>query len=217
MNKQIFALLVVATFPVITLCGCRNADDQVKQDAVIQGQENANAADHAEKAVALEMEHELARRQRLFQGLTGRFAGRILTSDSSYLHIEITLFPSVQPYRGERVRTREEIAHDLERLDFKVNLRAYAGSASHLACVFPSITPDETTGEILLASDACLYSISLRPTDDSTKKSSRAREAIGIQLTEQLFDGKIDRVPMLYFDAVSTKNGLRFQAGLERE
>jgi hypothetical protein len=197
--------------------GCRSAQDQVKQDAVIQSEQGVDAARRAEETVVAGMEKTLARRHRLYLGLAGRYSGKIpLSRGAGVMIVSVNFTPTVWPYHGDHPRTREEVASDLERLGLNADLHVDAGSSANFGCIFTGVQPDPSTGQIFLDSDHCLYSVQLLPTDGTRRKSGESDAEIATQLTDQIFDGKISRYSHVLFEATSTVNGLRFSGTLLR-
>ena len=218
-NSNFFFLVVVIT-SVPLFSGCRNANDQIKQDAIIQGTESANANAKAqrerEEQIGTEIERTLTSRQRLYQGLAGTYRGVYYSAAGFKIDYSLSLLPTVSPYKGKRVRTEAEVVAELTKLNFKVAFRAQSTDSVAFGCAFSSIEPDPSDGRILLASESCPYSIQLWLTDKSTAKMPKNIDNMSAQLADQLLEGKLDSINHLFFEGISNLNGLVFRTSLKK-
>lgn len=200
------------------LTGCRDASDQLRSDASIQGIESANAsqrvAKEREREIGNAMEATLKHRQRIYKGIKGNFRG-VFRGDGFKLNYFLNFLPNVQPYNGSRVRTQAEIASDLDRLGMKVEFKVSAGEVN-FGCVFTDVRPDENSGEIFLMAEKCPYSIRLWFSDESRGSDSDHPDVLSAQLTEQLMEGKIESIQTLFFEGFSVITGKTFRTSLDK-
>jgi hypothetical protein len=206
------ALMII--FGILT--GCRTADDQIKQDAVIQGNESANAGSRVQKERESEMEKDLSVRQRIYQSVVGTYSGTERLAGNMTVTYTLKVSATVQPYRGSRVRTETEIATDLAKLALRAELKGDAGAGAQYACVFSAVPFEEQIGEFALGAPNCAISAEIRIGDKDTLGIPSDSDSISARLAEQILDGKLDSVPVLYFSAVSTMNGRNFASVLRK-
>jgi hypothetical protein len=196
--------------------GCRTADDQIKQDAVIQGNEGANAGSRVQKERESEMENDLSVRQRIYQSVVGTYSGTERVTGNMKVTYTLKVSATVQPYRGSRVRTETEIATDLARLALRAELKGDAGAGAQYACLFSSVPFEEQIGEFALGAPNCMISAEIRIGDKVTLGIPSDSDSISARLAEQILDGKLNSIPVLYFSAVSTMNGRTFSSVLRK-
>jgi hypothetical protein len=215
MNKKGTPLFkIIFLLSIVAFSSCRNAEDQLKQDATVQGTEAANASQRVENARATETEQSLATRQNLYHAMTGIYSGTLQITDTISATYTLDLVPTVWPYCGTRTRNSDEISSDLRNLSFQVELRADMTGDIHFSCVFSSVLPNELTGGLYLAKESCPYSAQVWLGDTVTRWIPKNRDVLSSQLAGQLLDGKMDSIPALYFEGISTRNGKPYPAVL---
>ena len=154
---------------VMTLNACGIKDEQVDQRLKNRvSQESAQqqiTEREARDRLALEMELDLARRQRIYQAMKGAFEGRLDVRNDSF-SIVTEFVPTVVPFDSRtRTRTPDEVNADLERLafDLKVVIRDRTTKAILVNCAAHGVKMnlDEGSMSWLSESSSCSNIFSL--------------------------------------------------------
>jgi hypothetical protein len=170
-NRQTGAVLMVF-MSIFFLGSCQQGDERFREKAALEGEESAKKQIEAEKEYlegrAVEMESDLARRQRFYTGVSGMYEGIMQGADAGdTFKVRFTFAPSLPPYKSNRTRALDEIIQDLNNLHFNVQVIQWTedgiGSGIAFGCVFQNVRPDLETGQMHLAATDCpsLYSINL--------------------------------------------------------
>lgn len=199
-------------------CDSTKSDEKIKDIAGIQGEAQANAGWEVLDARARAMEEDLKTRQRFYHALEGTYDGTLQLSQGDF-KIRLTLSPSLPRYvPGDRVRTVEEVAADLNGLHLNVqivqwNPRSNFGS---VGCLVTNVKPDIIGGYVNVVSESCpnhyRFEIS-----DATMDRLDARAASS--LADTITTGRLDSVPRLNgrVQPTTTANVYTFSAGRVQE
>lgn len=195
--------------PFLLIAACRDANDQLQQEATIQGREAAEAASRLENERASEMERDFTARMQVYQGVSGVYQGRFVDDAALPMEFTITLVPTVWPRRGARVRTQTEIANDLIKLELIAEIQVRTAAEVVSACVFNGVHPDPQSGRLHLLSTTCPYTVALWMDGQGAEEASAGTAGA-------LYEGRLRSVGQIYLRAYSKQNGKKFELGLNR-
>lgn len=193
--------LIIFTILSATLAACGNVNEKNKENADINNKSTveANNADAARKAKAMEADLDL--QQRYFQGVAGRYDGEftfeISPGQTTQMHLQLTFIPSLVPYRSSRIRDQSEVLNDLNNLNFKVETSlSDDSSAGKYGNTFVAIKPDLKTGLInVVATDYPLF-FEIKPVlKQSTEDANENSESV--EIARQLLAQELDKVNFL--------------------
>ncbi|MEK6579589.1 MAG: hypothetical protein AABZ55_10220 [Bdellovibrionota bacterium] len=180
---------------LLIMVGCGDGQERLKEKAGIEGRANSEAGIAAEEEhlarKAMEMEADLAIRQRFYQGVKGSYEGTLETEDGPF-YIRLNLVPSLPPYSTPRVRVLDEITADLNNLYFNIQVVQWNpnNTLSAVGCRVEHVRPDILSGEITIASQNCANFYALRISDpDPTHSSIKSSE-----LASGLRNGTLDAI-----------------------
>ncbi len=107
-------------------------------------------------ALSNDMETDLTRRQRFYQGVAGVYEGTIQTKSGNF-NMRIRLVPSLPLYKNTRIRMQEEIAEDLNKLYFNAQIIQWTPGSNlgAVGCRVSEIRADIDQGQISIASPDC--------------------------------------------------------------
>ncbi|MDZ4660537.1 MAG: hypothetical protein SGJ18_02840 [Pseudomonadota bacterium] len=214
----VFTLALCLTF----LSACNKDELRMTDKANIEGEAQAQGQRKAEALRALEMEKDLAIRQRFYQALSGKFDGTIKSTLANgeilELNVRFTFVPSLPPYNSERSRALDEIISDINNLFFTVEVLHWDAkdSAIVFGCVFEKVRPDVAKGTINLAKDGCpsLFSLNIFEPDPSNPKPNL--EVVSERLSNEILTGVKDKVDEIKGLRQSTKTTSVFELSLKR-
>jgi hypothetical protein len=160
---------------------------------------------------AQSMEEELAQRHKFFQGTSGTYSGKAYGPNGNPFMTKITLTPSLPPYPSNgRVRTVEEVTHDLNNLYFNAEVldTDVAGTIA-AGCIFKAVRPDLKKGTIHLVSEDCRKTYHFAVSDLTEEKSDA--------VAARLVNGSLDTAPGLKGKMISTVTAGTYTFSLKRE
>ena len=123
-NKKLRFRELALMFPLVAfLSACDGGDSRLREKATIEGEAAARRQVEAEndrlRGWASQMEEELTRRHRFFEGVSGVYEGTIDVPGLPPSSIRIILNPSIPRYPDRsRARTIEELSFELSNLNF---------------------------------------------------------------------------------------------------
>ena len=192
------------------LTGCNSLDDQLKNQASITGQAQADrqvaATNEDLERKSLAMEDDLATRQRFYQGVAGTYQGVFDLDGSKTLQIILT--PSVSPCHSHRVRSLEEVISDLNALHLNAAVKLWATADTQASGkVFTGIYPDLKGGKIDLFASDYPNTFTIRLADSEAESANRARALLAVDNSE---------VPELWVEINATPSAQSFNAKIQR-
>ena len=220
-QKTLVALLVISGSLFFAGCSKEN-DGRMTEKANIEGEAQAQGQRKAEALRALEMETDLTKRQRFYQGLSGTFNGTIKSVQSSgdpiELNVRFNFIPSLPPYKSERSRATEEVIFDLNNLYFTVEVLHWDPKDAPIVfdCVFENVKPDLTKGTINLAKDGCSSIFSIFLFEPDTTVPAPDLSSVSQRLASEILAGQKDKIEELKGIRQSTKTPSVFQLSLKR-
>jgi hypothetical protein len=218
----------------LAAAGCGNVKDKYQEQADVSGNAAANQAVRANNAdletKAKIMEADLARNQRFFQALQGKYSGQVVDPDTGILfNVRLEVASSVPPFDGSRTRAEAEIVSDLTNLFLNAQV-VYSASAGDVkgitfGCNYSAVHPDIAKGTFVLQSTdmACpnVYAIYVQPDSSSLRsipagKRSARVAARSQNLASAILDGKTDVVPYINMIWKSNRQSLTLPVILVR-
>ena len=205
-NKKICSFLPAAIF-MLGACS-KGGDERLKERADIESRkaaensvlsENENLANRAQRNEA-----RLAHRQKFFTAVKGFYEGSFVLAGEKH-RIRITLTPTVFPLPDTTVRHPDEVTHDLEKLNFGIQVQQWleGSTLSGGGCSVEGLNPDLKNGNLQLISGACgslFLAISDKSLLESTTPREQYAESIDIlapKLVSKIFDGVISSIPAI--------------------
>lgn len=208
-NKTMVMMLGLA----IMLSACQD-DSRL---AEIKNQE-LTTEQQFKKNLANDMETDLTRRQRFYQGVAGVYEGTIQTQSGNF-NIRMRLVPSLPPYQQTRVRMQEEIAQDLNNLYLNAQIIQWSAGSNvgAVGCRVSGIRADIDQGQILIASPDCPNFYQIQVTEASPTGAKVPQDGQGEnsrRVSQALLEGRVKKVKFLegIIQPTSTSEQYLFQA-----
>ena len=116
-----YLIILNLLFLSILFSGCQDEDQALREQTSKVGKAEREGERLEENATALRMEADLQRRYRFYKSLQGSYAG-VLQTAKGQLKVTVDLYLVHPPYPSNpnRIRTIEEVAHDLNGLALNV-------------------------------------------------------------------------------------------------
>ncbi|MBS1960189.1 MAG: hypothetical protein JST80_12000 [Bdellovibrionales bacterium] len=192
MDKMVLGCLGLVS---LLLSGCQG-DERIAEVSTKQFE----AEQQAKAGLVEKMERDLARRNRFYEGVAGMYEGKAVDQSTAY-KFQIRLIPDHVVLPTDRVRMQEEVAADLEKLSFTVQLGLFrAGSAiADVACQVSGINPDIENGRIQFAPSECGAYFLIQIGDNTISPSSRTNEIVdrSRDLSRGLMSGRTQQISIL--------------------
>lgn len=179
----------------LVLSGCQG-DERIAEVSTKQFE----AEQQAKAGLVEKMERDLERRTRFYQGVAGLYEGKAVDQATTY-KFQIRLIPDHVVLPTDRVRMQEEVAADLEKLSFTVQLGLFrpGSNVADVACQVSGINPDIENGRIQFAPTECGAYFLIQIGDNTVTTSSRTNEIVdrSRDLSRSLMTGRTQQISVL--------------------
>lgn len=205
--KTIYSLLLISILAV----GCDDSQelaDSLKTQSEVTSQANIDANTRNTQERSLEMESDLERRQRFYQGIRGRYEGTFSTAQGDF-NLRITLTPTVAPFPFRDFRSfrqLEEIIADLNDLAFNIVIMQWnpQTNLSAVSCTIENVRADLVRGLIAINSKDCTSGFNLFISEAGTSRADRM--IVARDLARSILDDQIDSVDEITGEIIPSSN-----------
>ncbi len=211
MNKNKTIVLALGLATMISACQDESRIAEIRNQELSTDQQ-------FKKSLAVEMETDLTRRQRFYQGVAGVYEGVIETKNGRF-NIRLRLVPSLPPYQQTRVRMQEEIAQDLNELYFNAQIIQWSTGENigAVGCRVTQVRADIDQGQIQIASPDCPSFYQIQVDEESPTGGRVSAEGQGGnsgRVSQAILEGRVKKVKFLdgVIQPTSTSEQYQFQA-----
>lgn len=175
------------------------------------------------KRKAMQLEEDLARKQRLFSAMKGTYEGAFI-ADKKEFKTKLILVPSLPPYDAGRTRTLEELTADLNNLYFTVQTIIINAETNTpvMDCSYSQIKPDYDGGQLNVASERCVSIFFINLYSSNPRANSNLQlEKPGVSqksqdIVQKIFSKQLSIVSELFIEMNPTMGDKSFLMILKR-
>ena len=136
MRTKLFLLL----FMMLSFVGCSDGEEGLKEQTVIQSQEEINAQNQNIEEWAQKLQGDLDKRRAFISAVEGEFEGTFSVKESPYM-IRVLISPTIPDYDVDRSRTLAELEYELQNLNLNIQIMQWNpdNQLSAVGCVLQDI------------------------------------------------------------------------------
>lgn len=165
--------LVILSLLIITLLGCKNGEEGLKDQSFIQNREEIKAQNRNIEEWAEELLQDFKNRQEYIESITGTYEGMIENNVSLDLSMRITISSKLPYYLPDRKTPIDEVKENIQALSLNINIVQWNNKAAVASgCSFEDIIPDYSNGSLNLVSSDCDFSYAFNIKDTANTKNN---------------------------------------------
>ncbi len=216
MRTKLFLLL----FMMLSFVGCSDGEEGLKEQTVIQSQEEINAQNQNIEEWAQKLQGDLDKRRAFISAVEGEFEGTFSVKESPYM-IRVLISPTIPDYDVDRSRTLAELEYELQNLNLNIQIMQWNpdNQLSAVGCVLQDIKPDLKKGILNLISEGCSNTFQIFLSEEQGDEDEIEEQDISIQsrnMADHIRNGTVDYVQDFKGKLRSSSNAMIYSFSLTR-